>query len=140
MIYTAYGNRINKNDRAQEWQINGQSRAFKPRTLYLTLPETHYINESTTPQDDGILQGLPSPSVLTNRKNYVLGGGNSDDKMVEFSGNTFGATDERIDNFALPRIFSKNTNLFSGSRLAGYYDLDENNRNNRQQTFYIDQG
>lgn len=134
MIYTAYGNRINKNDRAQEWQINGQARAFKPRTMSLLLPETHYKNESTRTNDEGMLNGLPHPAHLTNRKNYEEHSGTSDLEGT-------GSSEAKCDHFALPRIFSKNVNLGDKSRLTGYYDLDELNRNTgNNQIFYIDQG
>jgi hypothetical protein len=136
MIYTAYGNRINKNDRAQEWQINGQSRAFKPRTMSLLLPKTHYINESTRTNDEGVLNGLPHPSYLTNRKNYIYSPGDSNIEVL-------GSSEERCDHFALPRVFSKINNLKDKSRLTGYYELDEINQRfniGGQQTFYINQG
>jgi len=138
MIYTAYGNRINKNDRAQEWQINSQSRAFKPRIMSLLLPETHYKNESTRTKsllDGGVLNGLPHPSYLTNRKNYEYNPGSSN---IEVLGNS----EVRCDHFALPRIFSKMNNLKDESRLTGYYELDEINHRSDggQQTFYINQG
>ena len=110
MIYTIYGSKIQKTDRAGEWPIN-RHRVINSQDIRFFTPNLTFDNQKN---NLGEIDSLPYSNI------YANANGNRNN-FVTIDSSMSSATP---DSFALPRIFSKEGAVPENCRTAIYNHND----------------
>jgi hypothetical protein len=108
MIYTAYGSKIQKTDRAQEWQIN-RHRRINSQDMRFFTPNMTFDNQKYLYEIDSFPYLNRYANSTGNRNNFV-----PIDRAISAASH----------GFALPRIFSKEGVVPANCRTALYNHND----------------